>query len=99
MGRTNRQQTGREQELQEKNVIVPTWGSACKGNRCEPGISGCGLSPEPVPLRKGTGRSLGLDGRIESNYRMKGRGREKTRLAWSKSLEGFKAGAARRGQE
>lgn len=38
----------------------------------------------------------GLGGRNESNYRMKGKGREKTRLVWNKSLEGFKAGTARR---
>lgn len=49
---------------------------------------------------KGWGEAWGgLDGRNESNYRMKGKGRERTRLVWSKSLEGFKAGTARSRQK
>lgn len=38
----NEAAAGTEQELQEKSLVVPMWGSMCKGSRCKPGVSGSG---------------------------------------------------------
>lgn len=79
------------------------WDSRC--SKPLTGVNGCRSSPEWCSQSqscyiKGWGAARpGLDGRNESNYRMKGTGRGWTYLVWSKSPKGFKAGTARRGCE